>query len=113
MTFSPISASKPGGGNAGKPENSAPRYKWRLWKIRPLSFQNQPLGGQTRPGLAEPAKSEAEHFMPCPNCGVPLALRDLGGVLEHDTPLHIELGGRKKRTATNAVRSAKSTRKWA
>jgi hypothetical protein len=32
MTFSPIGASKPGGGNVGKPENSAPR------QIRPVPF---------------------------------------------------------------------------
>ena len=63
--------------------------------------------------VGEPANSEAEHFMACPNCGVPLDLRDLGQVLEHDTPLHIEQGRRRKRAAIAAARSAKSERKRA
>jgi hypothetical protein len=63
--------------------------------------------------IGEPAKSEAEHFMPCPNCGVPLDLRDLGRVLEHDTPLHIEQGRLKKKAAIKAARWAKSARKRA
>jgi hypothetical protein len=28
--------------------------------------------------VGEPAKSEAEHFMACPNCGAPIDMRDLG-----------------------------------
>jgi DNA-binding CsgD family transcriptional regulator len=58
----------------------------------------------------KPAESEAEHFMPCPNCGVPLEVRDLGQVFEHDTPLHIEQGRRKNRATIKAARSAKSVR---
>jgi hypothetical protein len=61
----------------------------------------------------KPAESEAEHFMPCPNCGVSLDLRDLGQVLEHDTPLHIEQGRKRKQDAVKAARSAKSARKRA
>jgi hypothetical protein len=34
-------------------------------------------------------------------------MRDLGQVLEHDTPLHIEQGWRKKRAAIAAALSAK------
>jgi hypothetical protein len=42
-----------------------------------------------RLAIGEAAKSDAEHFMLSPNCGVPLNLvRDLGQVLEHDAPLH-------------------------
>jgi hypothetical protein len=59
---------------------------------------------------SKPADSEAEHFMPCPNCGVPLDLRDLGQVLEHDTPLHIEQGRARKQATIKAARSAKSAR---
>jgi hypothetical protein len=31
--------------------------------------------------LDKPAASEAEHFMPCRNCGTPVDMRDLGQVL--------------------------------
>jgi hypothetical protein len=48
--------------------------------------------------------------MPCPNCGAPLDQRDLGQVLAHDTPLHIEQGQAKKQAAIEAARSAKSAR---
>jgi hypothetical protein len=48
--------------------------------------------------------------MACPNCGAILDLRDLGQVLEHDTPLHIEQSRRKKRAAIAAAVSAKSSR---
>jgi hypothetical protein len=58
----------------------------------------------------KPAENEAEHFMPCPNCGAPLDQRDLGQVLAHDTPLHIEQGQAKKQAAIEAARSAKSAR---
>jgi hypothetical protein len=63
--------------------------------------------------IDKPAESEAEHFMPCPNCGAPLDMRDLGQVLEHDTPLHIEQGRGKKRAAIKAARSAGSGRRRA
>jgi hypothetical protein len=33
--------------------------------------------------------------MTCPNCGAPIDMRDLGQVLEHDTPLHIEQDQRR------------------
>jgi hypothetical protein len=58
----------------------------------------------------KPAECEAEHFMPCPNCGVALDLRDLGQVLDHDTPLHIAQARARKRAAIKAARSAKSVR---
>jgi ATP-dependent DNA ligase len=45
--------------------------------------------------------------------GVPFDLRDLGQVLEHDTPLHIEQGRKRKQAAVKAARSAKSARKRA
>jgi hypothetical protein len=60
--------------------------------------------------LDKPATSEAEHFMVCPNCGAMLDMRDLGQVLEHDTPLHIEQGRRKKRAGIAGALSAKSSR---
>jgi hypothetical protein len=60
--------------------------------------------------LGKPAESEAAHFMACPNCGAPIDMRDLGQVLAHDTPLHIEQGRRKKRAAIKAAQSAKSIR---
>ena len=60
--------------------------------------------------IGKPAASQAEHFMACPNCGAILDLRDLGQVLEHDTPLHIEQSRRKKRAAIAAAVSAKSSR---
>jgi DNA-binding CsgD family transcriptional regulator len=58
----------------------------------------------------KPDEDEAEHFMPCPNCGAPIDMRDLGQVLARDTPLHIEQGRLKKRAATKAAHSAKSAR---
>jgi hypothetical protein len=58
--------------------------------------------------LDKPGENESEHFMACPNCGAPIDMRDLGQVLEHDTPLHIEQGRRKKRAAIKAAQSAKS-----
>jgi DNA-binding CsgD family transcriptional regulator len=58
----------------------------------------------------KPSESEAEHFKPCPNCGAPLDQRDLGQVLAHDTPLHIERGRARKQAAITAARSAKSVR---
>jgi uncharacterized C2H2 Zn-finger protein len=69
-----------------------------------------PRGRHIGKRLDKPAASEAEHFMACPNCGAMLDMRDLGQVLEHDTPLHIEQGRRKKKAAIAAALSAKSTR---
>ena len=63
--------------------------------------------------LGAPAASEAKHFMDCPNCGVPIDLRDLGQGLEHDTPLHIKQGRLKKKAAIKAARSAARARKRA
>ena len=61
--------------------------------------------------VGKPSESEAAHFMPCPNCGVPLDQRDLGQMLAHDTPLHIEQGRRKKEAALKAAKTAKAARK--
>jgi DNA-binding CsgD family transcriptional regulator len=44
----------------------------------------------------KPNEDEAERFMPCPNCGAPIDMRDLDQVLERDTPPHIEQGRLKK-----------------
>ena len=69
-----------------------------------------PRGKHIGRRLGKLAESEAEHFMACPNCGAPLDMRDLGQVLEHDTPLHIEQGRHKKRAAIKAAVLAKSLR---
>jgi hypothetical protein len=73
-------------------------------------FVKAPRGRHIGKRLDKPAASEAEHFMACPNCGAMLDMRDLGQVLEHDTPLHIEQGQRKKKAAISAALSAKAGR---
>jgi uncharacterized C2H2 Zn-finger protein len=69
-----------------------------------------PRGKHIGKRLDKPAAREAVHFMACPNCGAMLDMRDLGQVIEHDTPLHIEQGRRKKRAAIAAALTAKSGR---
>ena len=84
------------------------RPPWRLCVA--YSEHRQP---QDRPGKSARQRkraSAAEHFMACPNCGAPIDMRDLGQVLEPDTPLHIEQGRLKKKAAIKAARSAKSVR---
>jgi hypothetical protein len=72
-------------------------------------FVKAPRGRYIGKQLDKPAESEAEHFMACPNCRAMLDMPDLGQVLEHDTPLHIEQGRRKKKAAIAEALAAKST----
>jgi hypothetical protein len=61
--------------------------KTRLSRRRaPLRLLKAPRGKHPGRRVDRPVESEAEHFIRCPNCGVLLDLRDLGQVLEHDTP---------------------------
>jgi hypothetical protein len=69
-----------------------------------------PRGKHIGRRVDESGENESTHFMPSPNCGAPIDMRDLGQVLEHDTPLHIEQGRRRKRAAIEAARSARSDR---
>jgi hypothetical protein len=69
-----------------------------------------PRGKYRGTRIDKPATDDSEHFMPCPNCGAPIDMRDLGQVLEHDTPMHIEQGRRQKQAAIKAAQAARSRR---
>ena len=56
---------------------------------------------------------EDEHFMPCPNCGAPIDMRDLGQVLERRSVAIALAAGELEREAPEprleAVATAKSS----